>query len=308
LTTGRFCAQCGKEPGGGAFCQHCGTSQAIVAAPATATPEPTPSEPALNAFCPSCGTKAEPGLAFCTKCGANLETGLPLAPSQHLRPSGAQSQTPLYIGAGAVVVALIIAVVVMSGGNDDGSLGNASQASAPSAASPAAGASPAQQATPAPSRTTPAPPSPVGPPIPALTAAGGSIGSVDGQTTTAVETALRQGGYDLTGVLVLVEYMRGTGDQQALILDVDAKKATTLSGKLGTEAELRKFLAALTSSPLVRRSKVTRVIVNVKDTDPQQGPYTLTMVMSLDTAEGIAKGTVTQAQMQSQVQIRTRKG
>ena len=143
MTTGRFCAQCGQEAGGGAFCQHCGAAQhvgdATAATAATATPR--------NEFCPNCGTKAEPGLAFCTQCGTNLATGVAPAHAQHVHQD-AQSKTPIYVGVGAVVVALIIAVVVMSGGGDDSSSSvSSSSSSAPSATTGTNPATPSASAT-----------------------------------------------------------------------------------------------------------------------------------------------------------------
>jgi hypothetical protein len=308
LTTGRFCAQCGKEAGGGAFCQHCGAAQAV----ADATAPTTAQQQAINAFCPSCGAKAEPGLAFCTQCGANLATGVPLSAAQYVHTGGTASKTPIYVGAGAVVVALIIAVIVMSGGSNDA--GSTPDSGGSQGSSQASSSTPSS-ATPTGSRTGYTPQAsllalPTLTPVPrppAIDAPGGSIGPTDVQATKAVEASLREAGFNLTGVRAKVFAVRGTPDQM-LVLSIQAKQATALSAALNSQADQRKLMTALTAPPILKGVRVTRLAINIDDTDPQQGPYTVVMTMSFATAEGIAKGTVTEAQAQQQIEIRTRKG
>ena len=47
------CAGCGRDSGGGKFCQHCGT----------------PLVAAVGRHCSNCGAQPSPGAAFCAECG-----------------------------------------------------------------------------------------------------------------------------------------------------------------------------------------------------------------------------------------------
>jgi hypothetical protein len=299
MTAGRFCPQCGRDAAGAAFCPYCGASQAVEPA---ATPQPP--QPGAS-FCPSCGARVAPGLAFCTRCGASLATGVPLAPSQYVGTAGKKSglNSGMIIGAGAFIVVLVVGFVVLSGGDDEKSTSTASSGQAPDVPSAATKTAPPRGPTVEPT-LDPAP----GPPIPPASAPGASLGSSDSRAADEVEQSLKAAGFNLTGLRVAVFLMRETGGEHMLVLDINAKAATSLTNAVSNTADQKKLLTALTSPPLLKQRKVTRVMININDTDPKEGPYTVIMSMTFATAEGIARGSLTEAQMQQQVQIRTRKG
>jgi len=118
---------------------------------------------------------------------------------------------------------------------------------------------------------------------------------------------MRQAGFNMTGIDVKVISVRGTPDQM-LVVNIDGKKATALNASATNQADQKKLLTAITAPPILKASGVTRLSIFIKDSDPQQGPYTLVMTMPFATAEGLAKGTITDAQAQQQGELRTRKG
>ena len=308
MTAGRFCAQCGREAGGGAFCQHCGASQAVAPPPVQAAP--------VSAFCPNCGTKAEPGLAFCTNCGANLATGVPLTPSQYVQHAAAvPSKTPMYVGAGAAVVALIVAVILLSGGGDDKSSSTPSQAttgggassSSSSAGNSATGPDTAKTDT----NAVASYPKAVARNAPAPKGSDRYLDSGNNNVKAAEEmkAVIQKAGVNVTGAEFFVFPIRGTVNTM-LVIDAPSSapmfSSSSSASAMNSDAEMKKFAAAIVASPTIKTARITSLTMNVRDKD-QQGPLVVTFGLPITALEGLAKGTLSDAELQKQMVLGTQR-
>jgi hypothetical protein len=113
--------------------------------------------------------------------------------------------------------------------------------------------------------------------------------------------SLTKAGFNLRGVKLNVLAV-GDTKTSMLVMDVDSAQATALTAALGNQADLRKFAAAITAAPEVKRANIVRLAVNIR-----QGADIITMTLTLQTLDGIAKGTIPDAELQKQIQFGQKK-
>jgi hypothetical protein len=131
-----------------------------------------------------------------------------------------------------------------------------------------------------------------------LPASSRQLGSPNHQAADAIAAALKSAGFSSPGLKVYVFLMKGL-NESLLAIDIDPTQAETVLS--GTNAETV-FLKAIASSPVLERHRITRFVLTSSGSDAQ-GTYGLTITMPMTVVQGMANGTMTEAQAQSQIAI-----
>ena len=82
------------------------------------------------------------------------------------------------------------------------------------------------------------------------------------------------------------------------MIDAPQTAAVFSSGNL----DEKKLAQALLGSSVVNAGRIKQMTMIIRGSD-KKGPYTLTMTMSLNTIQGIAKGILSDADAQKQIQV-----
>lgn len=207
---------------------------------------------------------------------------------------------PIYLGGAAVVIALIVAVMILSGGDDEktpASAASGGQTPAVAATAAAGGGNNASAAA-TPRVATQPRPKPYTPP----NTPDAAVGLANEEAAEDIAKSLQRAGLDLRGTSVSVFHINGT-DQQLLVFTVDTATATAMSNALSTTANQRNFAKAVVDTPVVKKAKISRIAMDLTGRDAQ-GRYTVSMTMTMATLEAMAKGTLSDTELQQQIQTK----